>query len=355
MDRRDFLLATGGAAIGAATPIDARAAVSPITHLDRVTARGQLSFDTGACAAASWSGDQAVRFASYVAALAGSDLALIAHDTDADSNCTARFHADVTWCAQDDVLALHPAFAFVTGLPGHFALDAHDAWAWQQVGGGQDLADALAAPFGLKILLAGHRGASPKLWTNEPIESLAQLSEVKIHAGGLSARVYAGLGAVPARVPECDLAAALAARVIAGAELGGPLDGASAAVASVAKFVAPGLAEPQGTALLLAIKLSVWEALSARGRAAIAAAAARQYQVTLAEERAYGPLMASALAARHGTQTVVIPREVTTACEAVSRAVVAEVAALDEAAHRLNASYMAFCSAIAHPNAPLVG
>lgn len=356
MDRRDFLLATGGIAIGAATPVEARAAtLLPFDRLDGTTPGRRLSFDISAVHSASWGEDQARRLAGHVAELSGGVLVLAAHEAGGVGQAAERFIADVMWWGEDELVALHPAFAYATGLPGQFALTAHDAWAWHQVGGGQELVDALAAPFGLKVLLAGHRGARPNLWTNQPVESLAQLSGVKVHASGLSARVLAGLGAVPARVSDAELGAAMAARVIAGADLGGPLDGASARIAQVAKFVSPSLVAPHGTALVLAIRLPVWEQLAGRERALISGAAARQLQLALAEDKAYGPTMLSTLTSRFDTQRTVVSKELTVAAETVSRAVVAEIAALDEPSRRLNASYMAFRAAITGPAGAMVG
>jgi TRAP-type mannitol/chloroaromatic compound transport system substrate-binding protein len=359
MDRRDFLLATGGVAIGAATSVEASAVsvptVVPVMEVpDGVTSGRRLNFDTRAVSPASWGEDQAHRLAGSVRELSGGELVLGSYEAAGVGQGAERSQADITWWGEDDLVALHPALAYATGLPGQFALSAHDAWAWQQVGGGQELVDALAAPFGLKLLLAGHRGASPNLWTNEPVESLAELGGAKVHASGLSARVLAGLGAVPARVSDDELSAAMAARVIAGAELGGPLDGATAGVARGAKFVSQGIAAPQGVGMMLAIRLPVWEQLAGRERALLAGAAARQHQLTLAEDKAYGPMMLSALTARFGTQLTLLPKELTIAAETVSRAVVAEIAALDEPSRRLNASYMAFRAAVTGPAGPMV-
>jgi TRAP-type mannitol/chloroaromatic compound transport system substrate-binding protein len=347
MDRRDFLLASGGAAIGAAAPTEARAAVIPAVALPVGLGVGRrLSFDISAVHSASWGEDQARRIASHIGGMSGGNLVLGPYQVNGPVQDAQRFQADVTWLGEDDLVALHPMFAYATGLPGQFALTAHDAWAWLQVGGGQDLVDALAATYGFKLMLAGHRGASPLFWTNQPVESLAQLSGSKVHASGLSARVLAGLGAVPARVSECDLGAAMAARVIVGAELGGSLDGVSAHVAGVAKFVSSGLAAPQGTAWALAIRLSVWEQLSVREQALLTGAAASQHQLALAEDRAYRAMMLTALTARFDSQYAVLPKELTIAAEALSRAVVAEIAACDEPSRRLNASYMAFRAAV---------
>jgi TRAP-type mannitol/chloroaromatic compound transport system substrate-binding protein len=355
MDRRDFLLATGGVAIGAAAPIEAHASAIPSVALPvGVGAGRRLSFDISAVHAASWGEDQARRLASHLDEHSGGTLGLGSYQVNGPGQDAQRFQADITWCGEDDLVALHPAFAYATGLPGQFALTAQDAWAWQQVGGGQDLVDALAAPYGFKLLLAGHRGASALFWTNQSVDSLAQLSGAKVHAGGLSARVLAGLGAVPARVSEYDLGAAMAARVIVGAEIGGTLDVGCAQVAGVAKFYSLGLAAPQGTAWALAIRLSVWEQLSGRERALLRGAAASQHRLALAEDRAYGPMMLAALSARFVAQHCVLPKEFTISAEAVSRAVVAEIAACDEPSRRLNASYMAFCAAVAGVAGPVV-
>lgn len=353
MDRRDFLLVTGSAAIGATAPIAARATAGPVLGVSTESAAARaLSFDTCAVHAASWGEDQAVRFAGLVRETSGGNLVLAQQKTMTSSPDGGIFQSDVTWCSGDDLIALHPAFAYGLGLPGQFALTAHDTWAWHHVGGGQDLIDVLAEPFGVKLLLAGHRGTCPKLWTNEPIEHLAQLSGAKIHSSGLSAKVLAGLGAVPARVSEHDLGAAMAARVITGAELGGPLDGVSASVAGCTKFVSPAIGTPHGAGMMLAIRLPVWERLSGGEQALLAGAAARQHQLTLAEDRAYAPTMLTALVARFGIQHSEAKRELAIAAETVSRAVVAEIAALDEPSQRLNASYMAFKAALASGETP---
>jgi TRAP-type mannitol/chloroaromatic compound transport system substrate-binding protein len=117
-----------------------------------------------------------------------------------------------------------PAFALPTAFP--FGMNAREQIAYALQGGGLDLTNALLAEHGAIGYPAGNTGAQMGGFFKREIKSAADLSGLKIRAGGLAGRVLQKLGAVPVQTARGDIVAALNSGALDGVTWVGPYDDA---------------------------------------------------------------------------------------------------------------------------------
>jgi TRAP-type mannitol/chloroaromatic compound transport system substrate-binding protein len=250
--------------------------------------------------------------------------------------------ADLTYGSAARHASLHPAFAFFAGLPFAQGLDAPAQQAWLAIGGGEMLWDELDMQFGFKPLLAGHTGASAGVWAAARLESVADLARATLHVEGLAADVVRSLGAAPVRLAPHELRAALSDGHIQAAEWLGPLP----VVAPDLQPLAQRLYEPSfhrgGTALSLAVRRGVWEAMGAADRVIFEACAAQEYYLSLAEARGHALMAGQVQAPGKWPVRLAWSDAVSEALDEASAEVVERIAARDPDAQRIHDSYQAF-------------
>ncbi len=100
-----------------------------------------------------------------------------------------------------------PAFAVQTAIP--FGMNARQQTAFALEGGGGDQLNEFLSEYGVIALPAGNTGAQMGGFFRREIKSTADLSGLKIRAGGLAGRVLQRLGAVPQQTPRGELYSAL--------------------------------------------------------------------------------------------------------------------------------------------------
>lgn len=345
MDRREFLITGGGAAVAAASPV----AAQPL--LDDPTAPAVVPFSGTLL--------RAVSMAQADAPHGPADsLNRLAHRFEAMTDgryrieiatgaCVPGCEADLVYGPAHDFMPLHPAFAYFAGLPGSGGLGAQDLAHWIAIGGGQMLWDDLAGSHGWKPLLAGHSGESPPLWSQGPIAGLGSLTGQRISAPGLAADVARALGAEAHEGLAPHLAvAALAEGSIQAVEAGDLATSLALGIPAVARHATGAGLNGHGTALALHVRLPVWERLQEADRAILAAAAAAEFQLSLAEARAHASVARQVLAGRFEVRFASWPDDVAEAIERVAEATIAHVAGRDAVAMRIDQSYMAFRSLI---------
>jgi TRAP-type mannitol/chloroaromatic compound transport system substrate-binding protein len=350
MDRREFLITTSGAAVVASTAATTVAgatepeiAAPSVTGTLRTLRLGMPWRDDG-----KGFGDSARRLARRIEALTDSRYRIEIHDAQPAGTATDLAHGTA-----HDYAAHHPAFAYFAGLPGIHGLAAQDFATWLTVGGGQMLWDDLAAEVGVKPLLAGHSGAPPPLWSAEPLTGLPDLAGRKICAPGLGAEVARALGAEVVSTRASDVATHMADRSIDIAEWGGMLVSMAAGIPAHARYATGTGFNTAGTALALHVSLSVWNGLPSVDKAALEAATLQEFHASCAEARAHDAIARKTLALRFGVEFTPFPSDIADAVKRVADATVAHVAGRDAKSKRIDASYMAFRTAIADTQAPL--
>lgn len=350
MDRREFLI-TSGAAVAAASSTAAHAEGALPASAD-----GQLGDGAPLRLAMPWAdapqepADSAQRLARRIETLTGGRYRFVVV---AGATQSTQSDADLVHGPVHAFSKLHPAFAYFGGLPGSGGLSAQDLAHWIAVGGGQMLWDDLAGRHGWKPLLAGHSGEAPPLWSRHPINNLADLSGLRVATPGLGADTARALGAEAHDAPTPhDAAAALADGSILAAEAGGLMTSLASGIAASAAHATGQGFNGHGAAFALSIRLSVWERLPEEDRAIFGAAAAEEFQISLAEQRAHAGLARRVLETSRGVRFAPWPDDISEALDRVAEATIAHVAGQDDLALRIDQSYMAFRGLISGMSAP---
>lgn len=350
MDRREFLISTGGVAAAAASaaPAAAReaAAVAPGHGAAEGSSR-RLSLSLPFADAAQGPGESARRLVQRLETMTGGRYRI-------DAGGPAET-ADMIFASPHDFAPQHPAFAYFGGLPGAGGLDARDFSHWLTVGGGQMLWDDLAADHGWKPLPAGHLGGLPPLWSRAPIERLSDLAGMPLAVAGLGADVARALGADPHVLGPDAALHALRDGSVQAAEVGGLLTSLGLGVARSATYAYGQGLNGCGTALALHVRLETWEGLPDADQAVFTAAAAEEFHIALAEARAHERIARETLTRAFGVSFVPWPQDVAEALGRIAEASIAHAAGFDARGARIDHSYMAFRSAISDVPAPRNG
>jgi TRAP-type mannitol/chloroaromatic compound transport system substrate-binding protein len=158
-------------------------------------------------------------------------------------------------------VGLNSAWAFATSLP--FGLTAQQQNAWLYHGGGNEAVDKIGAEFGVKCFAAGNTGAQMGGWWRREINSVSDISGLRVRIPGLGGRVMERLGAVTQTLPGGEIFQALSTGAVDAAEWVGPYDDEKLGLNEAAPFYyTPGWWEP-GPTLHAMVSLSEWESLPA--------------------------------------------------------------------------------------------
>jgi TRAP-type mannitol/chloroaromatic compound transport system substrate-binding protein len=174
-----------------------------------------------------------------------------------------------------------PGAVFFTTVP--FGLTPPEHVAWVERGGGQDLWDALYAPFGVKPYMAGNSGFQMGGWFKKPVKSLNDLAGLSIRSAGLGAEVFRRLKMNAVAIPPGEIFGALESGVVDAVEFLGPFSDIALGFDRVAPYYLwPSFNKPNGTAEAI-VSAKALGALPADLRAVVATACAAEASAGLAE------------------------------------------------------------------------
>ncbi len=105
---------------------------------------------------------------------------------------------------------------------GPFGLTPLEHITWINHGGGQQVWDALYAPFGLKPLMGGNTGFQMGGWYKQEVTGLDSLRGLKIRMPGIGGAVLRKLGAAPVTLAPGEILSALQTGAIDATEFLGP-------------------------------------------------------------------------------------------------------------------------------------
>lgn len=152
-----------------------------------------------------------------------------------------------------------PASQFFAAVP--FGMNAQQMGSWILSGGGQQLWEELYAPFDLLPILCGNTGVQMGGWFNKEINTISDLSGLKMRIPGLGGKVLAKAGGTPVLVSGGEIYTNLERGVIDAAEWIGPYHDYKMGFHQVAKYYYyPGWHEP-GPALEMIFNKTKFEAL----------------------------------------------------------------------------------------------
>jgi TRAP-type mannitol/chloroaromatic compound transport system substrate-binding protein len=237
-----------------------------------------------------------------------------------------------------------PAFNFFSAVP--FGFTADELFAWVHYGGGQELWDTLSGQFNIKSLLCLNSGCQMGGWFTREITSSEGFKGLRYRMPGLGAEVLRRLGAIVVTLPGGEIMPALKSGAIDASEWVGPWpDMAMGLHKAASYYYYPGFHEP-GTGIALGINKGVWESFDASDRQVVEAAAACEYERSLAEYNANNALWLRKLRDEGTVKIVKFDDSLLKAFLALSKDVVAEAGSGDDLSKKIYQSYMQFRASI---------
>ena len=252
-------------------------------------------------------------------------------DEVASGNSQMYHAADYYWTKK------HRAYGYFTASPFGFTYSEMNAWI--HFGGGQQLWDELAEKFGLKAFMAGNTGVQMGGWFNKKIESANDLKGLKMRMPGFGGEVIGKLGASPVSLPGGQIYENLVSGAIDATEWVGPWNDEAMKFYEAAKYYYyPGMHEP-GSMLSCGVNKSWFESLTKNDQIVIETACAWANEVTMAEYNAKNGAALQRLINDHGVKLEKFNNRVYDAFAKGAQELYKEVAAQDDLAARVNASF----------------
>lgn len=218
----------------------------------------------------------------------------------------------------------HPALAFDSAVP--FGLSARQQNAWLQMGGGLEALRPIFAQFGIMQFPCGNTGTQFGGWFRKPINSVADLSGLRMRMPGLGGEVLSRLGASVQVLAGGEIYPALERGAIDATEWVGPHDDERLGFQRIAKnYYYPGWHEP-GVTLSLMVSLAAWNELPEQYQHALECAAAEENSRMLERYDHANPIALAKLIAE-GVQARPFPADVMQAAWKESNALLDEYSA----------------------------
>ena len=213
---------------------------------------------------------------------------------------------------------------------------AHQTWIEHR--GGQQLWDELYRPRGVRGLLAGNTGPSMGGWFRKPVESLKDLSGLRIRVQGMGGEVYAALGATPQSIPPADIYPALERGTIDAVEILAPVNDLPLGLHRIAPhYYMPGFNKPNGAGEAL-VSLAAFEKLTPDLQRVVENACQAEHSAALAEaEHQNGAALVDLL--RAGVKVSAFPADVMKAARDKTQEVLDRKAKASPMAARIVASW----------------
>jgi TRAP-type mannitol/chloroaromatic compound transport system substrate-binding protein len=232
------------------------------------------------------------------------------------------------------------AAQFFSTVP--FGMTAQEMNGWIYHGGGLELWKALYDQFDLLPAPAGNTGVQMGGWFNKEINSVADLSGLKMRIPGLGGEVLKRAGGTPVNLPGGELFTSLQSGAIDATEWVGPYNDLAFGLYKAAKYYYyPGFHEP-GTTLEAIVNKKAFDGLPDDLQSIVLNACKVVNQDMLAEYTARNPVALRALVDKHGVDLRPYPQDVIAKLREISAEVVAEVAQKDAFSKKVYASYQKF-------------
>ena len=217
-----------------------------------------------------------------------------------------------------------PTFTFGTNLP--FGLNSRMQTAWMYEGGGMDLLNEFYQKYSIHALPLGNTGCQMGGWFRKEINTVADLSGLKMRIGGFAGRIVEKLGMVPQQIAAGDIYPALEKGTIDAAEWIGPYDDEKLGFYKVAPYYYyPGWWEG-GPALMLFVNSSKWDELPKTYQHIVSSAAALGHTVMQARYDKLNPAAIRRLVAG-GAQLKPFSAEIMDTCFKAAHEVYDEIGA----------------------------
>jgi TRAP-type mannitol/chloroaromatic compound transport system substrate-binding protein len=232
-----------------------------------------------------------------------------------------------------------PTWALGTGVP--FGLNARQMNAWFYYGGGNDLMNEFYATQGMVGFPCGNTGVQMGGWFRKEVNTVADLSGLKMRLGGFAGSILTKLGVVPQSIPGGDIYPALEKGTIDATEWVGPYDDEKLGFFKVApNYYYPGFWEG-GSTLHTLVSKAKFDELPANYKAILVAACQAANCDMMASYDHKNPAALKRLAAA-GAQLKPFSQEILDACFVAANATYAEITAANPGFKKVYDSMMEF-------------
>lgn len=182
-----------------------------------------------------------------------------------DAVSEGRYPAGFTWIGYDQ--GSIPVLPLLSGPP--FGMEPPAFMAWHYFGDGDTLLQEVYEPYGVRAILCGVIGPEAAGWFADPLESLDQISDLRIRFAGIGGRVMEELGASVTMIPGGELYQAMERGTIDAMEFSAPAVDRILGMQEIVKnYVLPGWHQTYTTSHLL-INKDTWNELSDMSQAQI--------------------------------------------------------------------------------------
>lgn len=340
MERRSFLLKTGGAlaAAGAVAAAGAPNVIAQPKYRWRLSTSWPPKFHPPGIAAEllAKTAEELSGGRLHIDVYGGGELVPAFENFEAARQGTiqAGHSAAYYWAGKE------PATQWFTAVP--FGLNTQGTQAWLVSGGGQKLYEEVYSAFNLVPRRGGPTGVQMAGWFRKKINSIDDFKGLKMRIPGLGGKVIARAGGTVTLLPVGDIFPSLERGVIDATEWVGPLQDERAGFYKATKFYYyPGWHEP-GTSGEFFFNKKAYESLPVDIQRALDTAAAWADVWSLAEHEAGNAAALERLVKQHGVQVFRLPDSVLKAFKTLSEDVVREEADKSPMAKKVYEHYEKF-------------
>jgi len=229
---------------------------------------------------------------------------------------------------------------FFTAIP--FGMTAQEMNGWLYYGGGLELYRELYAPHNLIPFPAGNTGVQMGGWFNKEINTLADLQGLKMRIPGLGGEVLRRAGGTPVTLPGAEIFTALQTGSIDATEWIGPYNDISFGLHKAARYYYyPGWHEP-GPVLECIVNRAAFEALPDDLQAIVEISCSAINDQMTAEYTARNAASLQQLKQEDDIEIRPFPADVLRQLRNLTDEVVADLAAVNPLAARINESFQAY-------------
>ena len=234
------------------------------------------------------------------------------------------------------------AAQFFAAVP--FGMNSAEMNGWLYYGGGLELWREVYAPFNLVPFPAGNTSVQTGGWFNREINTVEDLSGLKMRIPGLGGKVLRRAGGLPVSLPGGEIFTALQTGSIDATEWVGPANDLALGFHKAARYYYyPGWHEP-GPTLECMVNKEACEALPDDLQEIVATAAESTNNQMPADYMALNARALDDLVTEHNVELRQFPREVMDRMRELSKEAIDELVASDEMVARVYASYSDFLS-----------
>ena len=234
----------------------------------------------------------------------------------------------------------NPALAFDTSVP--FGFSARQQTAWLLHGGGLEAIRNIFSDFGIINFPGGNTGAQMGGWFRRPVDSLSELSGLRMRIPGMGGEILNRLGVSVQVLGGADIYPALERGAIDATEWVGPYDDEKLGFQEIAPYYYyPGWWEP-GPNVSLEVNLNAYNELPEAYRQILELATREALVDQLARYDALNPQLLYKLVEEDGVELRTFSDEILEACWSESQEYLEEQAAADASFRTVYDSFRAY-------------